>query len=63
MILLCAQLSELIDEIQQALAYSASKDPDATSEKITIDGIQQFRTSMEQTTARLERRMQKSWIR
>ncbi|KAL5374889.1 hypothetical protein PMIN06_012165 [Paraphaeosphaeria minitans] len=55
---ICAQLSELIDEVQPALAYSASKDPDATSEKITNDGIQQCRTSMEQTTARLERHMQ-----
>lgn len=57
-LLICAQLSELIDQVQPALAYSASKDPDATSEKITIDGIQQCRTSMEQTTAKLERHMQ-----
>ncbi|KAL5430938.1 hypothetical protein PMIN07_009769 [Paraphaeosphaeria minitans] len=55
---ICAQFSELIDQVQPTLAYSASRDSDATPEKITIDGIQQCKTSIEQTTARLERRMQ-----
>ena len=57
-LLICAQLSELIEQLRPTTTGGTSRDGDAIPEKITNDGIQKCRTSMEQTTARLERHMQ-----
>jgi hypothetical protein len=57
-LLICAQFSKLIDQIQPTLTHAASRDTDAIPENITSDGIRECRTSMEQTVARLEKHMQ-----
>jgi hypothetical protein len=57
-LLVCAQFSKLIEQLQPTLAYGTSQDPDAIPEKITSDGIEECRISIEKTTARLEGHMQ-----
>jgi hypothetical protein len=51
---ICAQLSELIDQLQPI----PLEGPGVVPETIAGDGMQECRDSMEQTTARLERHMQ-----
>jgi hypothetical protein len=53
-LLICAQLSELIDQLQPI----PLEGPGVVPETITGNGMQECRVSMEQTTARLERHMQ-----
>ncbi|KAF2245144.1 hypothetical protein BU26DRAFT_568440 [Trematosphaeria pertusa] len=57
-LLICAQFSKLIDQIQSSSANDLSRGSDNSPEKITSDGIQECRSSMEQTAARLESHMQ-----
>lgn len=57
-LLICAQLSELIEQLKPTTAGGTSRDEDTIPEKITSDGIQRCRTSMQETTAKLERHMQ-----
>jgi hypothetical protein len=56
-LLICAQFSKLIDQLQPTLTQGTSRE-DAIPEKITSDGIRECRISMEQTAARLEKHMQ-----
>jgi hypothetical protein len=55
---ICAQFSKFIDQLQSSSAKDLSQDPDNTPGRITSDGIRECKSSMEQTTARLERHMQ-----
>jgi hypothetical protein len=57
-LLVCAQFSKLIDELQPTLTLDNSRDADAIPGKITSDGLRQCRISMEQTVAKLESHMQ-----
>jgi hypothetical protein len=57
-LLVCAQFSKLIEQLQPTLTYGTSRNPDAIPEKITSDGIEECRISIDKTTARLEGRMQ-----
>jgi vacuolar-type H+-ATPase subunit E/Vma4 len=57
-LLICAQLSELIEQLRPTTTGGTSRDGDGIPEKITSDGIKKCRTSMEETTARLEKHMQ-----
>ena len=57
-LLICSQLSELIEKLKPTTTGGSSRDGDAIPERITSDGIQKCKTSMEQTTAKLERHMQ-----
>ncbi|KAF2622113.1 hypothetical protein BU25DRAFT_326195, partial [Macroventuria anomochaeta] len=57
-LLICAEFSNLIEKLQSSSAKDLPQGTDNIPEKITSDGIQECRVSMEQTTARLERHMQ-----
>jgi hypothetical protein len=56
--MICAQFSKLIDELQVSSAKDLPQGSDDSPEKITSDGIEECRVSMEQTAARLESHMQ-----
>lgn len=59
---ICAQLSDHINQIQlvtQRSSDSAEADtPDALSERLTNEGLEECKTSITRTTAKLERHMQ-----
>jgi hypothetical protein len=57
-LLICAQFSKLIDQLQPTLTHGTSRDTDAIPENITSNGMRECRISMEQTVARLEKHMQ-----
>jgi hypothetical protein len=57
-LVICAQFAKLIDELQLSSAKDAPHGSDNIPERITSDGIQECRSSMEQTAARLESHMQ-----
>lgn len=56
--MICAQFSKLLDELQPSSARDVPQGSDSIPEKITSDGIEECRVSMEQTAARLESHMQ-----
>lgn len=55
---ICAQFSKLIEEVQSSSAKDDARGSDSIPKRITSDGIEECRISMEQTTARLESHMQ-----
>jgi hypothetical protein len=57
-LLICAQFSKLIDQVQLEPAEDPSRGSGFIPEKITSDGIQECKISVDQTTARLESHMQ-----
>ncbi|KAJ4310817.1 hypothetical protein N0V94_008254 [Neodidymelliopsis sp. IMI 364377] len=57
-LMICTQFSKLIDELQLSSAQDLPQGSDNVPEKITSDGIEECRASMEQTAARLENHMQ-----
>ncbi|RII17486.1 hypothetical protein CUC08_Gglean002326 [Alternaria sp. MG1] len=57
-LLICTRFSKLIDELQSTTAADLPQGSDKMSEKITSDGIQECKISMEKTAARLEVHMQ-----
>jgi hypothetical protein len=57
-LLICTQFSKLIDQLQSSSAKDLPQGSDNIPEKITSDGIQECKISMEQTAARLEVHMQ-----
>ncbi|KAJ8113657.1 hypothetical protein OPT61_g4265 [Boeremia exigua] len=57
-LLICAQFSKLINQIQSSSAKDLPQGLNKIPEKITSDGIQECQVSMEQTAARLEGHMQ-----
>ena len=57
-LLICAQFSKLIDQLQPTPTGGAYRHTDGIPEKITSDGIRECRISMEQTAAKLEKHMQ-----
>ncbi|KAJ4992430.1 hypothetical protein SVAN01_02139 [Stagonosporopsis vannaccii] len=59
-LVICAQFSKLIDELQLSSAKNVPNDPDNIPEKITSEGIEECRMSMAQTAARLESHMQET---
>ncbi|KAH6629794.1 hypothetical protein C7974DRAFT_193097 [Boeremia exigua] len=59
-LIICAQFSKLIEELQLSSAEDVPKGPDNVPEKITSDGIEECRISMAQTAARLESHMQET---
>lgn len=56
--MICAQFAKLIDELQLSSAKDLPQGSDNIPKKITSDGIEECRVSMEQTAARLESHMQ-----
>jgi hypothetical protein len=58
---ICAQLSDHIDQIQLSVEHSESSsermDPDTVSERLTINGLQECKTSLAITVAKLDRHM------
>ncbi|KAJ4343096.1 hypothetical protein N0V95_006766 [Ascochyta clinopodiicola] len=59
-LVICAQFSKLIDELQLSSAKDVPEGSDNVPEKITSDGIEECRISMAQTAARLESHMQET---
>jgi hypothetical protein len=57
-LLICGQLSKVINQLQPPLAKDLPQVPDDIPERITSYGIEECRVSMEQTGARLENHMQ-----
>jgi hypothetical protein len=57
-LVICAQSSKLIDELQLSSTQDVPHSQEDLLEKITSNDIEQYRTSMEKTTARLENHMQ-----
>lgn len=57
-LVICAQFAKLIDELQLSSAKGLPRGSDNIPEKITGDGIEECRVSMELTAARLESHMQ-----
>ncbi|KAH3996966.1 hypothetical protein HBH98_053670 [Parastagonospora nodorum] len=57
-LLVCAQFSKLLDQLQPIPKSGSSRDASTIPDQITSDGIRECRISMEQTTAKLERHMQ-----
>lgn len=57
-LIICAQFAKLIDELQHSSAKDLPRGSDNVPEKITSDGIEECRVSMEQTAARLESHLQ-----
>ncbi|EOA90859.1 uncharacterized protein SETTUDRAFT_102238 [Exserohilum turcica Et28A] len=57
-LLICAQFSKLIQQLQSSSARDLPQGLDSIPEKITSDGIRECKISMEQTTAKLEMHMQ-----
>lgn len=56
-LLVCAQFSKLIDELQPTLTDGVSQDADTIPGQITSDGLRECRASMTQTVQRLESHM------
>jgi Fungal N-terminal domain of STAND proteins len=58
---ICAQLSDHIDQIQLSIEQSDSSsermDPDTLSERLTVNGLQECKTSLAITAAKLDRHM------
>jgi hypothetical protein len=57
-LLICAQFSKLIDQLQPIPTDGRSRDAGTIPERITSDGIGECRISIERTAARLEKHMQ-----
>ncbi|KAH7386962.1 hypothetical protein DE146DRAFT_666141 [Phaeosphaeria sp. MPI-PUGE-AT-0046c] len=57
-LLVCAQFSKLIDELQPTLTNSMSRDDETIPGQITSDGLRECRVSIDHTVERLEKHMQ-----
>jgi hypothetical protein len=57
-LLICAQFSKLIDQLQPTLKHGSSRDAHTIPDQITSDSMRECKISMERAAAKLEKHMQ-----